>query len=161
MERERRKFLGGMPLFGGLKEATLEFLMSQAQIREVPAGEFLFREDEPAESMGVLEDGEVVILRRWQSRYYKLNTLGRGDCIGEMSLLDMSPRSASVYTLKPCQLIQFSYPVFYNLRKWDLEQFTLLNLNMAREVCRRLRSADKVIFTSRVSEDPNFLLFNL
>ena len=69
-----------------------------AHAEEVTAepGECFFHQDEPARSMFVLETGRVEVVKCWQGREFVLNDLGAGDCFGEMALMDLFPRSASV-----------------------------------------------------------------
>lgn len=92
----RVQLLQRMPVFGGVREDTLLCLLQQARLRRVPAGGFFFREGEQALFMYVLESGSVTVHKNWQERELVLGTLGQGDCFGEMALLDMSARSASV-----------------------------------------------------------------
>jgi len=51
-----------MPVFGGIREDTLEFLLQLASIVSVAKRDFVFRERDNAASMYVLERGKVVIL---------------------------------------------------------------------------------------------------
>ena len=62
----------------------------------VPEGEFFFRESDPADCMYVLESGHVAVFKEWAGRELLLRHLDPGDCFGEMALLDLFPRSASV-----------------------------------------------------------------
>ncbi len=74
-----------------------------------------------------------------------LGHLGRGDCFGEMSLIDLFPRT-SVRAEKPCTAIEISSDALYEIYKRDLEQFALIQMNIAREISRRLRGADERLF---------------
>ena len=56
--------------------------------------------------MFVLEDGGVTVLKTWQGREYVLQRLGKGDCFGEMSLIDLCPRSATVRAEQDCKAIE-------------------------------------------------------
>jgi cAMP-binding proteins - catabolite gene activator and regulatory subunit of cAMP-dependent protein kinases len=100
--------------------------------------------------MFVLEQGRVVILKRWKEKEYLLRYFGKGDCFGEMALIDMGPRSASVLAVEDCQAIEISAESLYELYKKDLEQFTLIQMNIARELSRRLRAADERLFQAKV-----------
>ena len=151
MQQQRIDLLQGMPVFGGLTRKTLEYIMEQSQVQMFSSGEYLFREHEPAQSLMVLEKGSVAILKGRQGAQYLLSTLHEGDCIGEMSLLDLQPRSASVLALADGVAICMSTQVLYELYKLDLPQFTLMQLNMAREVCRRLRQSDNLLFDERLA----------
>jgi CRP/FNR family cyclic AMP-dependent transcriptional regulator len=72
--------------------------------------------------------------------------LGPGDWIGEMAILDVQPRSASVRTLAPTVLLRLhAADVRRLLYERDPGQYALLVMNIARELSRRLRVADRVI----------------
>ncbi len=75
-----------------------------------------------------------------------LRTLEQGDCFGEMALMDMKSRSASVLALEACSAIELSAGCLFELYEHDLEQFTLIQMNMGREVSRRLRETDDHLF---------------
>ncbi len=146
MHKERLALLQDMPVFGGLLPDTLEYLVSMAQQIPFETNTFLYREGESADSMLVLEDGEVAILKERDGKTYQLGVLGRGDCVGEMALIDMRPRSASVRALSPCKALIINHGAFCQLHKRDIYQFTLLQLNISREICRRLRKVDGKLF---------------
>jgi CRP-like cAMP-binding protein len=100
--------------------------------------------------MFVLEEGRVAVLKRWQGANCLLRNLERGDCFGEMALLDLSPRSASVRAVEDCAAIELSAASLYQLYKKDLEQFAMIEMNMGREVSRRLRESDERLFRARM-----------
>ena len=63
--------------------------------REVVVGEVLFEEGDEADQAYLILDGSIVICRRSGNDEIVLATLGRGDIVGEMSLIDNQPRMAS------------------------------------------------------------------
>lgn len=63
--------------------------------REAKAGELLFEEGDPGAEAYLILDGEVDIFRKAGNEEIVLATLGRGDILGEMSLIDNQPRMAS------------------------------------------------------------------
>ena len=146
----RIELLQAMPIFGALREETLNFLLGQSSVATVPAGQFFFREGDEARSMFVLEEGQAAVLKAWDGRQYLLAVMGLGECFGEMSLMDMHQRSASVLAMGPCRAIELSTISLFSLYEKDLEQFTLIQMNMGREVSRRLRDADERLFQALV-----------
>jgi CRP/FNR family transcriptional regulator, cyclic AMP receptor protein len=135
-----------MPIFGALAGETLAFLVDQSRIRQVARGNDFFREGEPAESLYVLESGRVEVVRTWQGVERVVNALGKGDCFGEMALLDLGPRSASVRAIEDCTAIELRADDLYRLYEHDVAQFALVQMNLAREVSRRLRRTDELLF---------------
>lgn len=148
--RKHISLLQDMPVFGGTSEDTLRMLLSLAPIVSMPQGEYFFRQGEPGKSMFVLEEGRVAVLKRWDGHDYLLRNLSGGDCFGEMALMDLHPRSASVVALEQCHAIEVDTRALQAVQQRDLEQFALIQMNMGREVSRRLREANEHLFRHRM-----------
>jgi CRP-like cAMP-binding protein len=139
------QLLQSMPIFGGLSEPALETILAASKQAEVAPGRFLFREGDPAESLFVLKSGQIAIQKCDGNIEIILGKLGTGDCIGEMALIDFQPRSASAIALQDCETIEIDTRSLRALMTEDLMQYTLIMMNMGREVSRRLRAADNRI----------------
>ena len=79
--------------------------------------------------------------------------MNAGDCFGEMALIDLSPRSASARAVAPSVALQITPPILHEIYQHNLEQFTLLQMNMGREVSRRLRIIDQLLFRALMGEE--------
>ena len=150
MQEARIELLQRMAIFGGIRADTLEFLLASCKIVSVPTNEFFFREHQQGDSMFVLELGSVAVLKSWSGQDHLLQTLKEGDCFGEMAVMDHCPRSASVRAGKDCVAIQISAADLYRVYAQDLKQFALIQMNMGREVCRRLREANSRLFRAKM-----------
>ncbi len=150
MDEVRISLLQRMPVFGGIREDILTFILDLSSKVSVPKGEFFFRQGDQADSMFVLERGKVAILKSWQEREYLLQHRHAGDCFGEVALIDLCPRSASVLAVEDCSAIEVSSTTLYRVYEKDLEQLALIYMNMGREVSRRLREADERLFQAKV-----------
>jgi CRP/FNR family transcriptional regulator, cyclic AMP receptor protein len=139
-----------MPIFGGIREDILKLILISSPLVSVPKGEFFFQESDEADSMFVLEQGRVAVLKFWQGQQHLLRNLEKGDCFGEMALMDLFPRSASVVALEDCTAIQLSTVSLHRVYEQDLEQFAMIQMNMGREVSRRLREMDERLFRARM-----------
>jgi CRP-like cAMP-binding protein/class 3 adenylate cyclase len=79
------------PLFAGLPPNVAAALRQRVQRRSFPAGTYLTREGEPADSMFVIEHGLVRVSRTSrQGRELVLGLFGGGDMIGELGVLEAS-----------------------------------------------------------------------
>jgi CRP/FNR family transcriptional regulator, cyclic AMP receptor protein len=146
----RISLLQRMPVFGGICEDILKFLLELSPLVSVPQSQFFFHQGDRADSMFVLERGKVAILKTWQGREYLLQHRHAGDCFGEIALIDLCPRSASVLAVEGCAAIEVSSTTLYRIYEKDLEQLALIYMNMGREVSRRLREADERLFQAKV-----------
>jgi len=147
------ELLQQMPIFGGLRADALGILLDEATTVQVPAQAFFFREGDPAVSMFVLERGHVAVLRTWQGRELLLSRFKQGDCFGEMALLDLFPRSASVRAEADCTAIELTPAHLYRLYERDAAQFAMVQMNIAREISRRLRETDDLLFRARMAAE--------
>ena len=152
MHKNRIEALQNMPIFGGIREDILEYLLGASEVLSVPKDKYFFYENDRAEALYVLEAGEVAVLKLWNGQQNVLRHLQQGDCFGEMALMDLFPRSASIRAVTPCTAIQLSTASFQKIYEMDLEQFALIQMNIGREVSRRLRVADEQLFRVMMGE---------
>ena len=137
-----REFLSGIAVFGGLMGDPLAHVADRMRTREVPAGEILVREAEPGHEMFVVRAGAVEVFKSAGHGEMRLALLRAGACFGEMALIDIQPRSAGVRAVEPATIWLLDHADLASLWKADGEAFTLLVMNIAREISRRLRRAD-------------------
>ena len=143
-------------LFGALSDEFLEHLVGTLSSMRVMAGESIFKEGDPAREMYVVLDGEIEVLKKSRrGRETRVAILGPNDCFGEMSIIDMQPRSATVRALGPARLLKITTEEMDALYRHDLKSYTLIVLNIARDLSRRLRVTDGLLadFTANVLEE--------
>ena len=143
MDDDRYSSLSSSAVFGGLSKTALERLLDDASIVHRAAGEYFFLTDDIGDSLFLLESGEVDVVREHDGKEHILARLAAGECFGEMALVGIAPRSASVRAVCDCKALELSDTSIAKLAIDDLEQFTLLQMNLGREVARRLRKADE------------------
>lgn len=143
-------------LFGALSDEILAHLVSTLEAVRIGPGDVIFREGDPAREMYVVLDGEIEVLKKSRrGRETRVAILGPNDCFGEMSIIDMQPRSATVRALGHGHLLELSTEAMDALYRHDLKSYTLIVLNIARDLSRRLRVADGLLadFTANVLEE--------
>jgi len=150
MSEDKIRLLQEMSIFGGCTPASIELLLERARALRVDRGDFFFREGDAGTSAFVLERGEVAIVKRFEGEDYFLRTLEAGTCFGEVALMDFFPRSASVAAVTDCRALEFHARDLLELARKDPEQFSLVYMNIARELARRLRDANELLFRARV-----------
>ena len=141
-------------LFGGLGDETLQHLAGTLRVLNRGATELIFTEGAEAREFYVLLRGEVEIFKTLKTgAEARLATLRDGHWFGEMSVFDVQRRSANVRTLVPCRLLVVTARDLDALYRRDLKSYTLLVLNVTRELARRLRLVDELVadFIGQVS----------
>lgn len=133
-------------IFGALKTETLAFLLLRAETVTVQAGEFFFREGDCGDGVYVLQWGQAAVEKDCDGTAICMGRLEPGTCFGEIAVLAMIRRTASVRAISECAAIRLGTEDIHALFGHDLEQFTLLVMNLGREVCRRLQRADEALF---------------
>lgn len=143
--------LQAMAVFGGVPADALVWLIDRAERVRVPSGGLFFREGDPGTTMYVLLAGRVAVTRVREGREESLGRFDAGDCFGEMALLDLCPRSATVRAVEDSVALAIDNRLLYRLYEHAPEPYTILILNLGRELSRRLRKADERLF--RVPDD--------
>lgn len=144
--RESRiRLLQNQAFFGGISDEVIGLILECSESIERSAGEYYFREDDEATSMYILEKGKVGVFKEAPGEPMQLRSLTHGDCFGEMALMDFMARSASVLALEDSRAMEIRCATLHKIFTFDIEQFALIQMNMGREVSRRLREADKAI----------------
>ncbi|MFO0712314.1 MAG: cyclic nucleotide-binding domain-containing protein [Sandaracinus sp.] len=143
-------------LFGGLDEETLGVLSRELPIENITVGTRVVNEGDPAREMFVVLEGELEVLKKSPSgAEVRVAMLGPSSWFGEMSILDVQSRSASVRALAPSRLVRISAEhVDRCLYRRDLKAYALFVMNIARELSRRLRVTDSILahFMGSVAE---------
>src|SRR6516165_8691251 len=138
-----KEFLLATPFFGGLSDASVDLLVSMLVERRFDAGATVVTEVEPGRSMFVVHSGELVVSKRGESgRAIRMSSLGPGDFFGEMTLIEMQNRSATVVAESPTVLYELTAQKLYKCYKADVYGYVIVLQNINRELCRRLRRAD-------------------
>jgi len=140
---ELKAFLLATPFFGGLNDASLDTLVSMLVERRYDAGATIVAEGDEGRSMFVVQSGELLVSRQGhEGRVIRMTTLGPGDFFGEMTLIEMQNRSATVVAESPTVLYELTARNLYTFYKADIHAYVLVMQNINRELCRRLRRAD-------------------
>jgi CRP-like cAMP-binding protein len=145
MERPSAAALGALPLFGGLPEDALQKLVEKLEVVHVDAGTTVFREGDVARSLYVLVQGTLEIVKAGLEGDVHLGTIHPGECFGEMSFIDMQPRSATVRAHQSADVWMWPYQAIHERYCKDQKCAMLLVMNIARELSRRLRRADELL----------------
>jgi CRP/FNR family transcriptional regulator, cyclic AMP receptor protein len=141
-----KAFLVATPFFGGLSDGSLDLLTSMMTERNFDAGATVVAEAEPGRSMFVVHSGRLVVSRLGESGHsIWMSALEPGDFFGEMTLIEMQNRSATVIAECATMLYELTAKNLYTFYKADVHAYVIVMQNINRELCRRLRRADRRI----------------
>jgi CRP-like cAMP-binding protein len=131
-------------IFAGLDDVTLQRLLAKALRLEAAAGDVVIREGETGNQFYLLLTGAARVVKAFGTEdEVELARIQAGDFFGEMCLLETLPRVATVQTTATSILLKLSAMAFLDLYETRPAQHSLLMLNLARDLSRRLRRLDE------------------
>ncbi len=130
---EKTLLLKTVQLFQTLPGEEISRIAHITQEMHLPAKTPLFKEGDHGDSLFIILDGKIRIHKRDKT----IAHLGKGDCLGEMALLDQEPRSADATTEEDAILLQITQEGFYELMSSNLE----ILQGIVRLLTSRLRAA--------------------
>ena len=134
------------PLFKELSEEALAFLDGHAIARTFQADEVVAAEGSLGDCMFIIKSGALdVVLSRGAPGMVKIARLSPGDFVGEISLIDSQPRSASIVASKDAEVLIINRQALLDLHEVDFKAFMKVIVNITRKLGERLRETDKVI----------------
>lgn len=142
--RSLQEFVRKLPLFADLSLADVEQVCRSAKRLEVPAGEVVIEEGASGDSVYVVLSGELEITKRDGERQVVLARRRTGESVGEMSLLERTPRTASVRALRDSELLEISPESFRTM----LEASPAMATTVLRTIAGRLRSTEAQLMQS-------------
>lgn len=137
----RLQFLGNLPLLRDLPVPELERIARVATRRTVPAGDVVMEEGTAGDGLYIVVAGELEVSRREGDAEVVLAIQGPGAFLGEMSLLERTPRSATVRAVRPSELLIIPVPGFHDL----LANSPAAGLTLLRTFASRLRSTEAAV----------------
>lgn len=144
-----KAFLLATPFFGGLTDASLDLMISMLVECRFDAGATVVAEGEPGRSMFIVKSGRLAVSKRADSgSVIPISVLEPGDFFGEMTLIEMQNRSATVVAESATVLYELTAQKLYACYKSDIHAYVIVLQNINRELCRRLRRSDER-FTGR------------
>lgn len=123
-------------MFKNLSDDVLAEVALKASTRKLARNEILMRKGETGDSLFLIHDGWVkIVTEDSKGDELIINKCGPGETIGEMSLLDGIPRSATVIALTEAEVLELKQDVFEEI----LDQRPDISLAIIRSYSERLR----------------------
>jgi CRP/FNR family transcriptional regulator, cyclic AMP receptor protein len=127
----KTEMLRSVPLFQGMSDRSVETIASLAEEARFDAGATLVREGEPGETFLIIRAGSAVVDQGGTA----IRELGQGDFLGEISLIDGRPRSATVTATAPIDALAIDRAGFTRL----MDDFPSVRHDLLNALTQRVR----------------------
>ncbi|MDR2021366.1 MAG: cyclic nucleotide-binding domain-containing protein [Treponema sp.] len=128
-------------LFGGLLTEQIDKLVPLMIQESYEPGVDIITEGAPNDKIRFILEGRVAVVKKG----IILSEFGEGDAFGEMEVLDVMPSIATIKTLANTRVMAISNRCLREIYKTDIKSFSLIIMNLARDLSRRLRRMDERI----------------
>jgi len=118
---------------------TIDLFNNAKEFMIVPAGQVIFQKGGIADQMYVVIEGEVEITIDGKF----LDITGVGGIVGEMALIDSSPRSATAIAKTECKLVTVDQKRFIFL----VQQTPNFAINVMKIMVERIRKLDTLVLS--------------
>ena len=135
-------------LFGGLTEEQIENILLFMQEEKFEQNEILITEGNYNDKIYFLIEGQVNVTRNG----VLLARFVEGENFGEIEVLDVMPASASIKADSSVSVLSLSNTSLRDIYKKDAMAFSLMIMNLARDLCRRLRRMDEKLTSSTTGD---------
>jgi CRP-like cAMP-binding protein len=136
--------LKSVPIFAGLEDEALELLLEHTHAQKFAEGRVIVHEGESSNILFIIGSGSVRLFKNFgKPDQIQLGSLGAKDFFGESCILDTLPRLATVQSASQTTVFSVSSMAFYRLFEKMPAQHSILLLNIARDLSRRLRVLDE------------------
>jgi CRP-like cAMP-binding protein len=138
-------------LFGGLMEEQIESILPLMKQENFGPDELIITEGKPNDKIFFLIEGQVSV-NKGDVVIYRF---GEGEAFGEMEVLDVMPAAATIKSITPVTMMSISNKTLREIYKIDIKAFSLIIMNLARDLSRRLRRMDEKLAV--ISPSPIFI----
>ncbi len=140
---EIKEFLKHIQLFKELNDVQLDAICNKVTIKNYPANNLLFSENNIRENLFLIYDGEVELFKRTPyGKEKRLSVFSKYDFIGEGALMDDSPHSTSARTTKDSSIFILTRDSFKELMKEQNETALSILSSVGKVISRRMSAAN-------------------
>ncbi len=137
---QAREMIRANPLFSNLDEEQMDELLGIMYEEKVSVGVNVVQEGEPGDTVYIIRAGRAEVLKEDDNgEYHHIAMLKPGDVIGEISLIDKRPRSATVRAVEDTKLISLNVDELYKHSKPEVSLVSILKVNFATTLSHNIR----------------------
>ncbi|MCA2977684.1 MAG: cyclic nucleotide-binding domain-containing protein [Myxococcaceae bacterium] len=135
---QRTNALKAMPLLADLPHGELEKLARRLTVEQHRPGSVIIKEGSSGGAASFIVSGSCEVRREGKRGSKRIAVLRRGECFGELSIINPAPRSASVVALEPVDLLVLGEGDFRDA----LRSNRAVALQLVRTLAKRLQSRE-------------------
>lgn len=136
-------FTRTVSIFKGLTDAQLRMLSGICQVIDVPVGQVVFHQDSHGRHLYMVLNGEIEVLMG--PKQVPVGRVLAGDVLGEVSLVERMPHSATAVAVQDSRLIRLASQDFETLiQRYPRIGMTVMQ-NIARSLGNKLKTTDLAI----------------
>ncbi len=135
--------LYGLKALRGVSLDSVEELLESCELRRLSPGDVLLALGQPNDTMYMILSGELSIHLEGPTSE-AVASLGPGETVGELSVIDQSPASAYVVAAEPTRLLAIDEPHFWNLVNASHD----FAINLLLSLAKRLRANNSTVSTN-------------
>ncbi len=137
--------LQNLSCLGALSDATIGYLLQRGELLRLDAGEVLFELGDPADFFVIVLRGKVVFHKYLDgTRSYSRDILP-GEQIGFVGMSALHPRVGRAVMAQDGLVLKLRSELFYSLYDFNVQDFTILLMNLARDLGRGMLQLDQLI----------------
>lgn len=137
--------LNKIAIFGGLRDRHLYEIFHKLKKVHFYHDSVIFKQNDSPKNIYIIFKGKVRLIETVNCHPYQLMELKVGDCIGEAAIIGIQPHSVTALAVGDVELLVLSKKDLLDFYNNDKELFSILILNIAREIARRLSITDNLL----------------
>ena len=137
--------LSEISMFGGITEIQQNEIIHRLEVGTFKRGETIFQAGDDPMHIYIVKSGLVALFIADGEMKIEKKRLGKGECFGHVALISVNKHNLSAVAVVDSEIIVFSKELLHRLHHEDSELFSLLVLNIARELARRLQFTDDLL----------------
>jgi CRP-like cAMP-binding protein len=130
--------LRNVPLFQSCSQKDLEKIAKAGDEVSMPAGSLIVDQGQTGREAFVILEGSVIVRRNGK----KISTIGPGNIVGELSLLDHGPRTATVICETDCTFLLLDQRRFLSV----IDDVPAIGHKLLASLASKIRELDRQYF---------------
>jgi len=133
------------PLFFELYDDEIDSILKKCYVIQYSSSKLIIKEGDEGKDFFVIVQGKVEVSKQVAGRKIRIAVLEKGDVFGEFVLINERKRRTSISALDSCDILVVDHDTIFSLFQNNPKIFSILMMNMARLLARRLRHSNRAI----------------